>query len=309
MHHQVQEVRNAMSELGLTDPKAVEHMELLIKTADADGSGEVNRQEFVNMIASLSQSSETETIFDNVAQEMMRENKKLADKKVIGDDESNLCHPRSPFSYQWDALIGLLLVITVWSMPLSMAFDEVRRDLLVFNIITDFVFLADVVKHLNTGYVDDNEVVIMDRKRVTLHYAQTWLLPDFISSIPVDLVTGSHRHSSVRATKTLKLLRLVRVTKIFRVLRVATLGSYVDAAINNIEKNYRIQIPEGAIAMGRLGLGLLILCHWVGLMEFMICSTYDFPEDSWVVNADLVDASTQMRCTFPARLARCELNV
>ena len=55
--------------------------------------------------------------------------------------------------------------------------------------------------------------------------------------------------------------------------------------------------------MFRLFLSLLVLAHWVGCINFMIAREFDFPEDSWVAHADLVDAaaSTQYSwCFFKA---------
>ena len=48
----------------------------------------------------------------------------------------------SPFVQVW----------SIFTLPLSMAFEPINNRLLVANVIVDFTFLADIVKHFNTGF-------------------------------------------------------------------------------------------------------------------------------------------------------------
>ena len=134
-------------------------------------------------------------------------------------------HPHSPLatSHMWDLIIAIILIITVFSNPLSMAFEPLSKRLFVFNVITggfdlkkidqridermnkstddrlmfiksdttattsdtDFMFCADVMKHFNTGYLNDNGFAVMDRKKVTTTYLTGWFLGDLLSSVPI----------------------------------------------------------------------------------------------------------------------------
>ena len=69
-------------------------------------------------------------------------------------------------------MISIWLVITVFLMPLSMAFgdDMGGSGILSFNIMTDFVFLSDVIKNLNTGILDDMDFAVMVRSQTSLKY-------------------------------------------------------------------------------------------------------------------------------------------
>ena len=57
-----------------------------------------------------------------------------------------------------------------------------------------------------------------DRNRVTRDYMLGWLVPDIVSSIPMDLIfllyTAEFNTVSLKSTKGLKLLRLIRITKV-----------------------------------------------------------------------------------------------
>jgi len=56
-----------------------------------------------------------------------------------------------------------------------------------------------------------------------------------------------------------------------------------------IEDQLEIKFDQAKLAIGGLFLGLLVAAHWVGCLSYMLASEFGFPEDSWVVNADLVD--------------------
>ena len=52
----------------------------------------------------------------------------------------------------------------------SLAFEEAQMNMRVINILVDFIFLADIFKHFNTGYLDDMDFAVMDRRQVVKHY-------------------------------------------------------------------------------------------------------------------------------------------
>ena len=72
----------------------------------------------------------------------------------------------------------------------------------------------------------------------------------------------------------------------FRLSRVQT---YLAVVRTSIEDHLKVQIPEGMLAVWNLLLYLLLLVHWTGCINFMVAWIYDFPEGSWVAEANLVD--------------------
>ena len=76
-----------------------------------------------------------------------------------------------------------------------------------------------------TGFVNEDDVVIMDRNIITRSYATSWFLPDLMSSIPFSLMfpggddggdgsgsdAGGNSADYARTSKTMKLLRLIRL--------------------------------------------------------------------------------------------------
>eukprot|EP00957_Ditylum_brightwellii_P018889 1420659-Ditylum_brightwellii.AAC.1 len=73
-----------------------------------------------------------------------------------------------------------------------------------------------------------------------------------------------------------------------------------------MEERLNIRISDGFTKLIRLGIGALILGHWIGCFNFMLVRLNDFPSDSWVVYAGLEDkdAFTQWSWSFFKALAQ-----
>lgn len=112
---------------------------------------------------------------------------------------------------------------------------------------------------------------------------------------------------AVSGTKnSLKMLRLLRMAKLFRLLRISRLFQHVKALFLWIEESLNFRISDGFTKLVRLGVGALVLGHWIGCFNFMLVRLHDFPEDSWVVYAGLEDKDpyTQWSWSFFKALAQ-----
>jgi hypothetical protein len=76
-------------------------------------------------------------------------------------------------------------------MPLCLGWEELNDSLYMLNLMVDFIFLVDVCKNFCTGYMDDNEIIIMSAKLVRKNYLSGFFVTDFCSSIPLDLILKS----------------------------------------------------------------------------------------------------------------------
>lgn len=70
-------------------------------------------------------------------------------------------HPKSQGVQAWDLFMSLLLAITLYLTPLSLAFDTLDTDILYLNVTIDCLFLLDIVKNFNTGYMNENDLIVL----------------------------------------------------------------------------------------------------------------------------------------------------
>ncbi|XP_023964383.2 potassium/sodium hyperpolarization-activated cyclic nucleotide-gated channel 3 isoform X3 [Chrysemys picta bellii] len=168
-----------------------------------------------------------------------------------------IIHPYSDFRFYWDLIMLLLMVGNLIILPVGITFfkDENTPPWIVFNVLSDTFFLADLVLNFRTGIVvEDNTEIILDPHTIKMKYLKSWFLVDFISSIPVDYI----------------FLVVDLETQIFHM--TYDLASAVVRIVNLIGM-------------------MLLLCHWDGCLQFLVPMLQDFPEDCWVSINHLVNDS------------------
>ena len=180
-----------------------------------------------------------------------------------------LVHPLSNFHATWDIIVSLLILLTVITMPLSLGWEELNAYFFEMNLAVDFVFLFDVCKNFCTGYVDENEAIVMNARMVWKNYMTGFFATDFCSSIPLDLILKWAGVDSVDGTVTgtkqsLKMLKLLRMAKLFRLLRINRLFLHIKRVMLLVEETLQIRIGDGFTKLMRLGVGALVLAHWIG---------------------------------------------
>ncbi|GMH69740.1 hypothetical protein TL16_g05229 [Triparma laevis f. inornata] len=328
----------SMNKAGVTlIPATMEMVENMMKEVDEDGDGQIDLDEFANMMVNSAQllgrqKSGFKQNNDAGRMSVLARNVLLAHERVTQKDNTIgndywMIHPHDWKHAFWDVVVSVLILITVVTMPLSLGWECFNVELYEVNLLIDALFMMDVVKNFCTGFIDSNESIIMDQKLVWWNYGTGYFLIDLLSSFPIDPIldmydagdegegvgcdavntgdSGGGSDSIVKATKGLKMLKLLRMAKLFRLLRLSRVFRYIKMAVMYLEEKAHIRVSDGFTKLIKLGIGVLLICHWIGSFNFMICRLHEFPEDSWVVHSDLVGepASTQWSWSFFKALA------
>ncbi|XP_019412413.1 PREDICTED: potassium/sodium hyperpolarization-activated cyclic nucleotide-gated channel 3 [Crocodylus porosus] len=212
---------------------------------------------------------------------------------------SLLCAPPPPPPrFYWDLIMLLLMVGNLIILPVGITFfkDENTPPWIVFNVLSDTFFLADLVLNFRTGIVvEDNTEIILDPHTIKTKYLKSWFLVDFISSIPVDyifLVVDLETQVDSDVYKTARALRIVRFTKILsllRLLRLSRLIRYIHQWEEIFHMTY--DLASAVVRIFNLIGMMLLLCHWDGCLQFLVPMLQDFPEDCWVSINHMVNDS------------------
>ena len=110
---------------------------------------------------------------------------------------------------------------------------------------------------------------------------------DLLSSFPLDLVlilvgadpnedegSGGGASESKSSLRTLKILRLLRIAKMMRLMRVSKVYKLVRSGLVRLLERLKIKIPDFIVKFAKLGTGMLLLAHWIGCLNFMMCRLY-----------------------------------
>lgn len=127
----------------------------------------------------------------------------------------------------------LLMMSNLVILPWGITFFEDQNTIpwITFNMLSDTLFLMDLVFNFRTGILGEDSHIVLDPKRIRLHYLRSWFLVDFISSIPVDyiflVVDLESLQDSSDVYRTARALRIVRFTKILSLLRLLRLSRLI----------------------------------------------------------------------------------
>ncbi|KAL9190366.1 hypothetical protein ACHAXT_007577 [Thalassiosira profunda] len=300
-----------MAEYGEMDMEGLSPLQLaekMMKEVDTDGDGQIDMAEFTQMMKNTSTGlgKASQLTYNHrmsqLAKNVLIAHQKKIENSVIGEDMW-MIHPLSNFHATWDIVVSLLILLTVVTMPLSLGWEELNEYFFGMNLAVDFIFLLDVCKNFCTGYVDENEAIIMNAQMVRKNYLSGFFLTDFCSSIPLDLFLKAAGVDSVGGTVTgakqsLKMLKLLRMAKLFRLFRINRLFLHVKRVVLLLEEKLQFRISDGFTKLLRLGVGALILAHWIGCFNFLLVGLHDFPPDSWVVYAGLQDKSPYVQWSW-----------
>ncbi|KAM9294717.1 potassium/sodium hyperpolarization-activated cyclic nucleotide-gated channel 3 [Gastrophryne carolinensis] len=209
-----------------------------------------------------------------------------------------IIHPYSDFRFYWDLIMLLLMVGNLIILPVGITFfkDENTPPWIVFNVLSDTFFLADLILNFRTGIVvEDNTEIILEPHTIKMRYLKTWFLVDFVSSIPVDyifLIVDLETQVDSEVYKTARALRIVRFTKILsllRLLRLSRLIRYIHQWEEIFHMTY--DLASAVVRIFNLIGMMLLLCHWDGCLQFLVPMLQDFPEDCWVYINKMVNES------------------
>jgi hypothetical protein len=319
-------------EMDLDGMTTEEMADKMMSAGDTDGDGQIDIDEFTAVLKQTSSGIGTPGVLTNqhrmtqLAHSVLIAHQKKLEKSVIGGDKW-LFHPLGNFHATWDIVVSLLILLTVATMPLSLGWEDINESFFIMNLVVDMIFLLDVCKNFSTGYVDENDAIIMDSRLVRRNYLMGFFLTDFCSSIPLDVILKavslllltlilllptfrltplfiqagieSDVGGTVSGTKqSLKMLKLLRITKLFRLFRLNRLFLQIKRATFLMEEALHFRISDGFTKMMRLGVGAMILAHWIGCFNFMLVRLYDFPPDSWIVYANLQHSSSAIQWSW-----------
>jgi hypothetical protein len=99
--------------------------------------------------------------------------------------------PESRFRRIWDALSVLFLNYVVWTVPLRVFFDvavDAFSTAWLIELVVDIFFLLDIWFNFRTGFVNDNNQVVMEPRKIFASYVRGWFFIDFFSVLPISYV-------------------------------------------------------------------------------------------------------------------------
>ncbi|XP_070691331.1 potassium/sodium hyperpolarization-activated cyclic nucleotide-gated channel 2 [Pempheris klunzingeri] len=197
-----------------------------------------------------------------------------------------IIHPYSDFRFYWDLLMLMLMMGNLIILPVGITFfrDENTPSWIIFNVVSDTLFMVDLVLNFRTGIIkEDSTEILLDPRAIRQKYLKTWFLVDFVSSIPVDyifLMVDSLDSEVYRTARALRIVRFTKILSLLRLLRLSRLIRYIHQWEEIFHMTY--DLASAMVRIVNLIGMMLLLCHWDGCLQFLVPMLQDFPPDCWV---------------------------
>ncbi|CAB0033499.1 unnamed protein product [Trichogramma brassicae] len=120
--------------------------------------------------------------------------------------------PAGRLCYYWSMVVSLAFLYNFWVIIYRFAFQEINGETIVvwfcLDYLSDFLYVADIVFHFRTGYLEDG-VLQTDATKLSQHYMNsTTFYIDCLCLLPLDFLYLSIGFNSI--------LRSFRLVKIYR---------------------------------------------------------------------------------------------
>uniref|UniRef100_H3AFD4 Cyclic nucleotide-binding domain-containing protein n=1 Tax=Latimeria chalumnae TaxID=7897 RepID=H3AFD4_LATCH len=237
------------------------------------------------------------------------------------DTSMFVIHPYSVFRSYWLVSVMIVTIVNIIVIPLGASFfiEEAERSFLwlTFNMVSDVVFIMDLILNFFTGYTSEQtgQSVIVDPRLIRRCYVRTWFFPDLIAVLPVDYVllfakiefSGFHRTSSkYGASRIMRLIKLSRVCSLLRLFRFSRLVRYVYFW----DQIYCVTLVDlnRSQGMGRESFCVLVLPLPVSKITLFLNLTRKGPNTYNCIKSLLVHFTFSLPLLFPLLLSLNEVS-
>ncbi|XP_061711817.1 cyclic nucleotide-gated cation channel alpha-3 isoform X6 [Cydia pomonella] len=173
--------------------------------------------------------------------------------------------PAGRLCYYWSMVVSLAFLYNLWVIVYRFAFQEINGETLVvwfcLDYFSDFLYLADILFHFRTGYLEDG-VLQTDAAKLRAHYMNsTTFYIDCLCLLPLDFLYLSIGFNSI--------LRSFRLVKIYR------FWAFMDRTERHT--NYPNLFRSTSLIHY-----LLVIFHWNGCLYHIIYKNNGFGSKNWV---------------------------
>ena len=190
-----------------------------------------------------------------------------------------IIHPDNTYRQRWDVMILVIVLFTVMTLPLRLAFSDILESpgqdglsWMVTDIVSDAIFGVDMLLNFRTGYFNNKGMgeLVMSTRDIGQHYLRTWFLLDLLPLLQLDRLgrllgpSSSSEDDDASGDDVGSLYRVLRLFKVFKLLRVIKMSSYVK----KVEKMLKLNLS--LVRLVKLLVAMLLVCHWLGCLWWFI---------------------------------------
>jgi hypothetical protein len=178
-----------------------------------------------------------------------------------------MVHPNGPAKRNFDVFIGLLIIFSVFWVPVQVGFDVTSTDAMVtvYYVVDSFFFIDMCVSFRTVYFSAEDDAFVAVPGRVLSHYMRHWFLIDFCSFFPFsEIITAATQHdadNSVASIGLVKLARLLRLLKLARLFKSTEYRSAIEQRL--LLSPTVLDLVETVLSV--MFISHLVACFWWGM--------------------------------------------
>mmetsp|Transcript_14880 Transcript_14880/g.25342 ORF Transcript_14880/g.25342 Transcript_14880/m.25342 type:complete len:352 (+) Transcript_14880:683-1738(+) len=187
----------------------------------------------------------------------------------------------------------VLLIYTATYVPYRVCFvDESSEFLFYLDCVVDSLFFIDIVLTFFTAQEDENNTFVTSKLEIATNYMKGWFFIDLFTTIPFQVIErlGSN-DSNIGDSKVLRLMRIPRLYRLLRIFRLVKMFRLLKVAkLQSMNKFLKLSnsIKEILKIIG----AIIFMTHLMGCFWFLQAKLTDFPDSCWVVQDNMLYASS-----------------
>lgn len=224
----------------------------------------------------------TETTFRHL-QKSHKVYDSLSEEEEEDVDPKFLIYPESNIKKIWDYCILLVLFYSMIFPPIYLAFHKCHSRLYFgIDIVTCIFYLFDLLMQFVIPYPNnENEYYVTSYKKIAINYISSWLLCDFVSSLPYEVIIelNNGKQTIYELFKLFQLLKILKVSLHSYKINKSQIGSLSIFFFNSSNINRLIIFFLGFIIFNHI-----LACVW--------CFLGIISNPNWILYQNLQDSTS-----------------
>lgn len=196
----------------------------------------------------------------------------VVDDNITSLRKDFIFHPFGVIKIVWDSFVGLLIIYSITSLPMVIAFTSLEfstagNGMQIFDWTVDIIFFFDLLQNFNVAfYSEEFDADVVVRDEICKNYAKFWLWVDLVSCFPIDTVIGialPDNNNSVTAVQLVKVIRLFRLAKLSKILNIRKRLDYLQAKTGVHPAFLSLLVTFLQV----IGVAHVVCCLWWGLCD------------------------------------------
>jgi len=193
--------------------------------------------------------------------------------------------PHGAVRTAWDLVTLLLVLYDCIAAPLQLLDPEITRMLSALNWLSRLVWMLDIFATANTGYLEYDGCIEMDRYKVIRRYVRSWFVFD-ASLCLVDWIDFGLSHTSddlvhARIMSAMKFLRMARLLRLVRIEKV------MATMIERIRSEKLILVA----GLTKIFFLILVIPHVLACIWFALGRSDQHGLNTWIQASELAEKS------------------